>query len=295
MSVSTTAPPIAASTIPARRVSAKRRSHRRTARIAVAQVAVVLVFLIPIIWMYVASFRSDGDIQSGRFWPHAWTLSNYRQLLSEPTLGRGFVNSVVVSGTSAAIATTAAALAAYGLARYRFRGRTTVTLGLIVAQVVPALVLLVPLVVALQKLHLTDSLFGLTIVYLLLGVPIGVMLLRNYVTQIPESLEEAAFIDGATRMKALWYVTLPLLRPALAAVYAFAFILAWGEYLLALSLQTSDDEKTLPLVMQTLFDQHAFSIGEVMAFGVLISLPVAVVFMVAQKSLVANLVAGGVK
>jgi ABC-type glycerol-3-phosphate transport system permease component len=78
MSVSTTAPPIVAPTIPARRVSSRRRSHRRTARIAIAQVGVVLVFLIPIVWMYVASFRPDGDIQSGRFWPHAWTLSNYR-------------------------------------------------------------------------------------------------------------------------------------------------------------------------------------------------------------------------
>src|SRR6266576_2293233 len=107
MSVSTTAQPIAAPTIPARRVSPKRRNQRRTATIAIAQVAVVLFFLIPIIWMYVASFRPDGDIQSGRFWPHAWTLSNYRQLFSEPTLGRGFVNSVVVSGMSAAVATTA--------------------------------------------------------------------------------------------------------------------------------------------------------------------------------------------
>ncbi|HEY3088886.1 MAG TPA: carbohydrate ABC transporter permease [Jatrophihabitantaceae bacterium] len=294
MTVSTSAPPGAARTS-ARRLHSTRRSRRRTAAIAIAQVAVVLAFLIPIIWMYVASFRPDGDIQTGRLWPHAWTLRNYRQLLSEPTLARGFVNSVVVSSTSAAIATSAAALAAYGLARYRFRGRATVTLGLIVAQVVPALTLLVPLVVALQKMHLTDNLIGLTTVYLLLGVPIGVMLLRNYVTQIPDSLEEAAFIDGATRIKALWYITLPLLRPALAAVFAFAFILAWGEYLLALSLQTSDDEKTLPLVMQTLFDQHTFSIGEVTAFGVLISLPVAVLFMVVQKSLVANLVAGGVK
>jgi ABC-type glycerol-3-phosphate transport system permease component len=295
VSLSTSAPPRTAPIATAPRKRSNRHETRRTALIAIAQIAVVCVFLIPIIWMYVASFRPDIDIQTGRLWPQAWTLDNYRQLFAEPTLARGFVNSVVVAVTSAAISTTAAALAAYGLARYRFRGRAPVTLSLIIAQVIPALILLVPLVVALQKLHLTDNLVGLTTVYLLLGVPIGVMLLRTYVSQLPESLEEAAFIDGATRIKALWYITLPLLRPALAAVYAFAFILAWGEYLLALSLQTSDDEKTLPLVMQTLFDQHTFSIGEVMAFGVLISLPVAVLFMIVQKSLVANLVAGGVK
>jgi ABC-type glycerol-3-phosphate transport system permease component len=202
---------------------------------------------------------------------------------------------MIVAASSAAISTLVASLAAYSLARFPMRGRQSVTSLILLALVVPPLTLLVPLVVGLEKVRLTNNLLGLTIAYLILGVPIGTMLLRSYVLDIPVGLEEAATIDGASRIKTFWYITLPLLRPAIATVYVFAFILSWGEYLLALSLQTSDSEKTLPLVMQTLFDQHTFSIGEITAFGVLISLPVAVLFMLIQRNLVANLVAGGVK
>jgi ABC-type glycerol-3-phosphate transport system permease component len=263
--------------------------------IALLQLSVAFLFLIPIIWMYVAAFRPDADIGTGRLFPHALTLVNFRHLFADPTVVRGFVNSLIVASVSAAVSTTAATFAAYSIARFRYRGRAGVILVIVIAQLVPPLTLLVPIVIGMQKLHLTNSLVGLTIVYFFIGLPIAVVILSNYIADIPRALEEAALVDGATRARALKDVMLPILRPAISAVYAFSFILAWGEYLLALSLQTSDNEKTLPLVMQGLFDEFTVSVGEVMAFGVFISLPVAVLFMLIQRNFVGNLVAGGVK
>jgi ABC-type glycerol-3-phosphate transport system permease component len=245
--------------------------------------------------MYVAAFRPDADIDTGRLFPHALTLTNFRNLFHGPSVVHGFFNSLIVASVSAAVSTAAATLAAYSIARFRYRGRAGVVVMVLIAQLVPPLTLIVPLVVGMQKVHLTNSIVGLTIVYFFIGLPIAVVMLSNYIADIPASLEEAAFVDGATRLRALKDVTLPLLRPAISAVYAFSFILAWGEYLFALSLQTSENEKTLPLVMQSLFEEFRVSVGEVMAFGVFISLPVAILFMLIQRNFVGNLVAGGVK
>jgi ABC-type glycerol-3-phosphate transport system permease component len=273
----------------------RRVPEPRVLGLALVQLAVALVFLIPIIWMYVASFRTDADIGTGRLFPHTLTLENFRHLFANPTVVHGFFNSLIVASVSAAVSTAAATFAAYSIARFRYRGRSGVILMILIAQLVPPLTLLVPLVIGMQKLHLTDSVIGLTIVYFFIGLPVAVVILSNYIADIPESLEEAALVDGATRLRALKDVMLPLLRPAIGAVYAFAFILGWGEYLLALSLQTSENQKTLPLVMQSLFNQFTVSVGEVLAFGVFISLPVAVLFMLIQRSFVGNLVAGGVR
>lgn len=278
-----------------RRVAGLRRGTTRTLTASVAQVLVALVLLAPIIWMYLAAFGPNLDILSGGLLPRRWTLANFRSLLQLPGLGQAFLNSAIVATLSSLAVATVAVLAAYGLTRYRFRGRG-LTVGLVlVAQLVPGLVILVPLVVAMRYLHLSDSLIGLAIVHLTGALPVAVLLFRNYLHDIPVSLDEAAMVDGCSRLGAVWHVILPMLRPAIAAVTAFAFILSWGEYLMALSLISSSNKMTLPLEMQQLFELHTTNVGVVMAFGVLISLPVAIAFMLIQRSLVANLGAGGVK
>jgi ABC-type glycerol-3-phosphate transport system permease component len=278
-----------------RRLRLVSRIPRRVFWLALVQLSVAFIFLIPVVWMYLAAFRPDADIGSGRLIPHTLTLANFRALFATPSVVHGFFNSLIVASISAAVSTIAATFSAYSIARFRYRGRSGVVLMILIAQLVPPLTLIVPLVVGMQKLHLTNSIVGLTIVYFFIGLPIAVVMLSNYIADIPVSLEEAALVDGCTRLRALKDVMLPLLRPAISAVYAFSFILGWGEYLLALSLQTSENEKTLPLVMQSLFEEFRVSVGEVMAFGVFISLPVAVLFMLIQRNFVGNLVAGGVK
>ena len=277
------------------RRSVNAKAARRKWAAAIAQLVVVVVLLAPIIWMYVAAFRPDLDIRSGRLLPRSLTFGNFTALFQYDVVKTAFINSVLVAAAVSVVTTCAAIAAAYAITRLRFRGRGPTMALVLTAQLVPGLVVLVPLVVVMRQLGLSDSLVGLGIAHLTLGLPIAVMLLRNYLADIPKSLEEAAMIDGCSVLGALWRVILPLLKPAIVAVTAFSFILSWGEYLLALSLISSDDQKTLPLAMQSLFQLNTVDLGVVMAFGVLISFPVALLFMVIQRNLVSNLAMGGVK
>jgi ABC-type glycerol-3-phosphate transport system permease component len=272
-----------------------RRRARRTGLIAGAQIVVAIVFLAPIIWMYVASLRPNLDIRSGNLLPASLSFDNYVHLFQLDIVPRAFLNSAIVAAISSVVVTVVSTLAAYALSRFAFRGRGFSGGLLLAGQLVPGLVVLVPLVVAFRQLGLGDSLVGVTIAHLTLGIPIAVLLLRNYLADITVALEEAAIVDGCSRVGALFRIVLPLLRPALAAVTAFSFILSWGEYVVALSLITTDSNKTLPLAMQSLFQLFGVDLGMVMAFGVVISLPVAILFMAIQRSFVSNLGTGGVK
>jgi ABC-type glycerol-3-phosphate transport system permease component len=132
-------------------------------------------------------------------------------------------------------------------------------------------------------------------VHLILALPIAFWLLRNFIDDLPREIEEAAAMDGCGQIGVLRHVVVPLLRPAIVAVGSFAFILSWGEYMVALSLLTSDEVKTLPLAMQTLFQLLGVDLGLIAAAGVLVSLPVAVLFLLVQRQLIAGLASGGVK
>lgn len=279
----------------ARTAHLQSRDRRRSAGVALAQVAASAVFLAPIVWMYVASFRTSADIATGSLIPASFSFGNYVRLFELGTVGQVFLNSTIVALSSSVVGTTVSLFAAYALSRFRFRGSGPVAGLLLAGQLVPGLVVLVPLVVGLRQLGLSDSLVGLAIAHLTLGIPIAVLLFRNYLADVPVALEEAAIIDGCSRVGALLRVVLPVLRPGIAAVLAFSFILSWGEYVLALSLLTTDTNQTLPLAMQALFQLYGVDLGLVMAFGVVISLPVAVLFMIIQRSFVSNIGAGGVK
>jgi len=273
----------------------KTRRARQTIFVAGAQTVAALVFLAPIVWMYVASLRPDLDIRSGNPVPTRVSLDNFVHLFELDIVPQAFLNSAITAAISSVIVTIVSTLSAYALSRFRFRGRGFTHGFLLAGQLVPGLVVLVPIIVAFRQLGLADSLVGLTIAHLTLGLPIAVLLLRNYLAEIPVALEEAAIVDGCSRIGALFRIVLPLLRPALVAVTAFSFILSWGEYVVALSLITTDDKKTLPLSMQYLFQLYGVDLGVVMAFGVVISLPVAVLFMFIQRSFVSNLGTGGIK
>jgi ABC-type glycerol-3-phosphate transport system permease component len=271
------------------------RRNRKTTLVATAQIAAAVIFLAPIIWMYVASLRPNLDIRSGNLFPARVSFDNFVHLFQLGIVPQAFLNSAVVALISSVIVTAVSTLAAYGLSRFTFRGKGFAGGLLLAGQLVPGLVVLVPLVVAFRQFGLADSLIGVTIAHLTLGIPIAVLLLRNYLSDIPVALEEAAIVDGCSRVGALFRIVLPLLRPALAAVTAFSFILSWGEYVVALSLITTESKKTLPLAMQSLFQLYGVDLGVVMAFGVVISLPVAILFMFIQRSFVSNLGTGGVK
>ena len=263
--------------------------------VGAVQVVVAGIVLLPILWLYLASVRPSLDTQTGGLIPGSLTLDNFANLLDQRVMLSAVRNSFVVALFSAVVTTTMALAAAYSVSRFAYLGRRAISATVLVSQVVPTIVLIVPIVVLMRFLSLSNNLQGLALVHLILALPIAFWLLRTFIDDLPREIEEAAAIDGCGQVGVLRHVVVPLLRPPIVAVASFAFILSWGEYMVALSLLTSEDVKTLPLAMQTLFQLHGVDLGLIAAAGVLVSLPVAILFLLVQRQLIAGLAAGGVK
>ncbi len=258
----------------------------------------LLLFLGPIIWVYLASLTPGAELAASPtaiFDARHYTLDAFGRVWNSIGFSTAFFNSVKVSASVAVCVILLCAPAAFALSRYGFRGRSGMAIILLVAQLLPGIVVVIPTVLLLRALQLTDSLVGLWFVYVVINIPLGVWLLRGFLDAIPRELDESVLVDGGRALDVLRHIIFPLARPGLMTIGAFAFTSAWGEYLLALSLITSDDKWTLPLALQGAIAQNTVDLGALTAGGVIISLPVAVLFMVLQRSLVAGLTAGSVK
>lgn len=257
--------------------------------------AVLIILLFPIIWVFIASVRPDNDIMSNSLIPSQLTLVHFAAVFARPDFVVALRNSLIV-GIAVALLTVAIAVpASYSLSRFKYRGRDAFGALILGTQMLPGVAILVPIVVIVRTLGLTNTLTALVIVHLAFGLPVAVWMLKGYIDAVPRELEEAALIDGSSRLGAMARITFPLIRPAVVAVGTFAFVLSWGEYLMALSLISKTEVKTLPLALQALFDPYSFSWGEVMAGGVVIALPAVVLFLIFRNQLVGGLTAGGVK
>jgi ABC-type glycerol-3-phosphate transport system permease component len=258
----------------------------------------LLLFLSPIIWVYLASLTPSTllaasptaifDVTHYGFaaFPRVWTGSGF---------GRSFLNSLAVAACVAMGVVLLCSLPAYALSRFGFRGRGGLALMVLLGQFVPGIVIVIPVVLLLRTVHLTDSLVGLGIVYLIGDISLGVWMMRGFMDAIPRELDEAVLVDGGRFVDVLRHVIFPLAQPGIITIGAFAFMTSWGEYLFALSLITSNQNWTLPLALQEAFSRNSVDLGALTAGGVLVSLPMAVLFMALQRTLVAGLTAGGVK
>ncbi len=260
-------------------------------------VGLVLLYLFPIIWLYSASLKPTADIVGAPFdlLPRTVTLSNFSRMWSAVGFQSALRNSLVVSFATAVVVTSIALLAAFSLSRFRYRLQGAFATTILAMQMLPGIVMVVPLIVILRRMNLTDNIFGLMIAYLLLGLPVAVWMLKGYMDEIPPALDEAAMIDGATDWQVLTRIVIPLMAPATVAVAAFTFMLAWGEYLFALSLMTSTEAKTLPLALQAALGRYTIDWGMLTAGGVLISIPPTVLFIYFQRYLIGGLTSGSVK
>lgn len=279
------------------RTGISRRPRLRSFALDALSVAVVGVFVFPIVWLYLTALKPREQMFGGplAILPTEVTLANFERIWTAVGFQAAFRNSLIVAGASALIVTFAGLCAAYSLSRFRYRGSGAFSGAILAVQMLPGIVIVAPLVLTLRQLGLTDRLLGLTIAYLLLGLPIATWMLKGYMDDIPRDLDEGATIDGASPLQVLLQIILPLMAPATVAVAAFAFLLAWGEYLFALSLMTSSDSRTLPLALQAAFGQFTIDWGMLTAGGVIISLPPAILFLYFQRYLVGGLTSGSVK
>ncbi len=258
----------------------------------------ILIFvLFPFYWVIITSFKTDLQIQQFRsiFWPDPWTTEQYQSLIAETPYLIWFRNTVIVALASTVISVTLAALAAYALARLKFRGAGFLTTVLLITYLLPGSLLFIPLYQTLTDLGLINTYGALIATYPTFLLPFATWVMMGYFRSIPVELEEAAMIDGASRLRAFWQITLPLARPALLSVTLFAFTNAWNEFLFAFVFITSDSLKTLPVGLRLLVFGDIYPWGQLMAASLIMAVPVMIVYVYAQRFLVEGLTVGAVK
>jgi multiple sugar transport system permease protein len=258
--------------------------------------ALLVVVLFPFYWMTVTSLKSETQMRSlvSMFWPSPVVLDNYRHLLEQTDFVAWFRNSALVAFSSTFLATAIGTIGAYGLARLRFLGRAFMSSAVLITYLVPPAILFIPLYAQIRTLGLADSLAGLIAAYPSFTVPFVTWLLMGYFESIPEELEEAAMIDGATRFGAFLRIVLPLSAPGVLAAGLYAFTQAWNEFLYALVFITDVKLRTLPVGLSTFITGDVYGWGFLMAGAVLTTLPVIGAYVYLQKYMVEGLTAGSV-
>ena len=281
-------------------VGRPRRVVRERVQCAVAYailLALLLIVLFPFYWMTITSFKDETQMRSlaSMFWPRPFVADNYAHLVQKTEFLGWYRNSVIVSVSSTLLATAIGTIGAYALARLSFLGRAFMASAVLITYLVPPSILFIPLYAQIRNLGLADSLTGLIVTYPSFTVPFVTWLLMGYFESIPEELEEAAMIDGATRFGAFRRVVLPLAAPGLLAAALYAFTQAWNEFLYALVFITNVKLRTLPVGLSTFITGDVYGWGYLMAGAVLTTLPVIAAYVYLQRYMVEGLTAGSVK
>lgn len=280
----------------------RKRTWLSTAAIHAFLSLLCVVVLYPVLWVVkMALSPSDSMELSVNPIPDAVTLDHFRAVLGATDMdgrwvfGRQLFSSIVVSGATTVVGLGLAVTAAYALSRFRFPGRQEGMQALLVTQMFPATLMMVPLYGILEALGLLDSLTGLVLIYATSSLPFCVWMLKGYFDTLPRELEEAAIMDGASSWQVFIKVILPLARPALAVTALFSFMTAWNEFILAATLLNDASLFTLPVALQRYVGEYKVEWGKFAAGALIVSAPVMALFFALQKHLVGGLTAGGVK
>jgi trehalose/maltose transport system permease protein len=260
-------------------------------------VAIAVYSLFPFYWAIVSSLKDGPDLYRVGFLPVSPTLTNYVAVFAEQPFARNILNSALVAGAAVAIALALAVPAAYALGRIEFRGRRTLLIGILAVSMFPQVAILSGLFELVRWLGLYDHLGALIISYLVFTLPFTVWILTTYMRELPPELEDAALLDGATPLDLLVRVLLPLLAPAAAATGLLAFIVAWNEFLFALTFTLSAEARTVPVAIALISGASHFELpwGRIMAASVIVTLPLIALTLMFQRRIVAGLTAGAVQ
>ncbi|MFK4811926.1 carbohydrate ABC transporter permease [Devosia sp. ZW T5_3] len=258
--------------------------------------------VMPMIWMIITSLKTGFAAMQypPQWWPAEPTLENYMRLL-DPSgrIGQDFLhyfwNSLWVSTITTILAVVVAVPAAYAFSRFRFPGRNFLFFAVLLRNMFPAVVFLVPLFILMKALGLVNTHGSLILTYLTFGLPLAIWLLKGFYDNIPIQLEQAARIDGATRFQAFIFIVMPLSTPGIIATSIYSFIGAWNEYIYAYTFLTKQSQMTLPVGIQRFFSENATDWPGLMAATFIMSVPVVVLFLVLQKYFVRALTEGAVK
>lgn len=256
-------------------------------------------FLSPFYWMLVTSLKENRELynlQSSRLWVAAPTLRHYTELLTDTQFLVWAKNSFVVSAVATAFSLFVGILAAYALARLRFKGATPIGAGVFITYLVPPTLLFIPLAAVVHQLDLYDNWVALMVTYPTFLIPFCVWLLTGYFRTIPREIEECAMIDGATRWQAMWRITVPLALPGIISAGIFAFTMSWNEFIYGLTFLQRSSQRTIAVAVPTEFIMgDAFFWGPMMAAALLGSIPIAIAYAFFSEYYVAGLTEGAIK
>lgn len=277
------------------------RERTRLVLLSLAAFLVVAVIIFPFLWIVLSSFRDPDNfltLELGQAFPTRFDISSYSLALDRSDLFRWIGNSVFVAGATTLLSLLVAAPAAFALARLRFRGSAITGLGLMVGYAVPSITLAVPLFVILVNLRLNNTFVGLILVHTTFTVPFATWVLQDFYRAIPADLEQAGYVDGASLLRVIAHIIVPLSLPGLLAAGAYSFILSWNDFLFASVIMSEADRFTAPVGINAYFTGRNLTESvwaQLMAASVLVSLPSVVLFGIFQRYLVSGFLGGAVK
>lgn len=262
----------------------------------VIAIVVLLVIVVPLSFSIIGGFRSNAQLASDPVGlPDPWVFTNYQTTLTDPSFYQWVKNSVLIALVTTALVLPAASLAAFVIARYRFRGRefffALFTLGLLF----PVAVAILPLFITLRQTGLLNSPLGIALPQAAFGLPLSIVILRPFFRSIPRDLEDAASIDGCGPLRFYWSVMLPLSRPVLSTIAVLTIVGSWNAFLLPLLVLIQPDQWTLPLGINNISAQYVTDTAAILAYTTVAMIPALIFYFIAQRQIVSGLTAGGVK
>jgi len=258
---------------------------------------VVAWSLAPYAWTLFTSFKTERELYQFpvTYWPHRPTIINYVQVFTQNPFGRFLLNSTVVTVTSTVLCLSIASLAAYAFARLTFRGREVLLVGLLVVAMIPLITVIVPLYILVRNLGLLNSYTGLIAPYITYSLPVAIFILTAFFREIPHELEEAALIDGCTRLNTLWRIIAPLASPGLITAGIIVFVYTWNEFLVALTLTSTTEVRTITVGIALYRGEFTFPWGVISAAVMLATIPIMTLILLGQRLVIRGLTAGAVK
>lgn len=256
---------------------------------------ITLIWLLPILWMFVSAFRDPGEPFYLGILPSHFTLVNFHKVISNKITMGAFRNSIIVAASAAIFDMIIASLAAYGFSRFRFTGKNALQILLLVVRLFPGVLLAITLFQVAGFLHVYDTFVPLILANALLNLPFAIWNLRNAFEALPIELEEAAWLDGSTRIGGIIHILLPLMAPSMAATAAFIFLLSWNEYLFAVSFIRSPEKQLITTAIAANIGQYNVDFTGLITTGMLASLPLLLIFLFIQRYIVSGLGVGAVR
>lgn len=251
---------------------------------ALALTVIGIGFLLPFLWLVFASFDPAATLSAKL--PDTWTFQNFGAVATMKTAGRPLLNSVLLSFGAALVTVVCAVLAAYPLSRFDQKFNAPFLYGVLFGSCLPITAMMVPVYALFVQLDLLDSLPGTTLFLAATGLPMAIFMTKSFMDSVPLSLEEAAWVDGASAMKTLWSVVIPLMRPGIAVVFIFNFVGVWGNFFVPFILMLSPEKHPAAVSIFTFFGQYgSVSYGQLAAFSVIYSAPVLLLYVIVQKFL----------